>query len=116
MDVSELKAEPIDPSKAGVRSGKPRRHIMLRLFGIKLFGWVRLVLLCLLVGFFVLAAEFDPASPNVDVMSALGNFLNTAFSAAKWAIVNFWKPTLAGASIVMPIWFLWRVLSLPFRK
>lgn len=102
--------EPIDPPV------KARRHILLRLFGIKPFGWVRLAGLCILVGFFVMAAEFDPASPNVDVLGALGSFFQTAFATIRWGVVNFWKPALAGASIVMPIWLLWRLVSLPFRK
>ena len=114
--MSELKAEPIDPPETGAAASKAQRHILRRLFGIKLMGWLRLLLLCLLVGFFVLAAEFDPEAPNVNVVGALGSFLQTAFSALKWAILNFWKPTLAGATIVMPIWVLWRVFSLPFRK
>ena len=38
------------------------------------------------------------------------------FSAAVWAVKNFWKPWLAGASIVLPLWVLWRLASLPFRK
>nr|WP_233350943.1 DUF6460 domain-containing protein [Hyphomonas sp. ND6WE1B] len=29
---------------------------------------------------------------------------------------NFWKPALAGATIVLPLWILWRLVSLPFRK
>ncbi len=108
--MSEVKVEPIDPPE------KTRRHILRRLFGIKLFGWVRLAGLCILVGFFVMAAEFDPASPNVDVMGALGSFLKSAIATIRWGIANFWKPAVAGASIVMPIWLLWRLASLPFRK
>ncbi len=110
-DTSEVKIEPV-----GGKVRKTKRHILLRLFGIKLFGWVRLALLCILVGFLVMASEFDPASPNVNVMGALGNFLSSAFATLRWAALNFWKPALAGAGIVMPIWLLWRLVTLPFRK
>ena len=105
------------PEPVQVEKPKPtKRHILLRLFGIKLWGWVKLILLCILVGFLVLAADFDPASRNVDMMAALGSFLSTLGVALRWAIVNFWKPALAGAGIVLPIWFLWRLITLPFRK
>lgn len=110
-----LKSDPVaeleKPAKA-----KARRHVLLRLFGIKAWGWVKLILLCILVGFLVMAAEFDPAKPNVDIGDAIGNFLSTTFSAGRWAATNFWKPALAGSSIVLPIWVLWRLVTLPFRK
>ena len=83
---------------------------------MRIWGAVKLLLLCILVGFFVMAAEFDPKSPNVDVVGALGSFLKSAATTMRWAVANFWKPALAGASIVLPIWFLWRLASLPFRK
>lgn len=113
--MSEAPLEPVPETVPG-KPPRERRHILLRLFGIKIWGWVKLILLCILVGFLVMASEFDPANPNVDVTSALGNFLTTAGSALRWAITNFWKPALAGAGIVLPIWFLWRLLTLPFRK
>ncbi|MCF6328960.1 MAG: hypothetical protein L3J02_04075, partial [Henriciella sp.] len=72
--------------------------------------------LCILVGFFVMASEFDPSSPNGDGTGAVGNFLKSAAATVRWAAVNFWKPALAGAGIVMPVWVLWRMISLPFRK
>lgn len=109
--MNEVKIEPV-----GGKPPKVKRHVLLRLFGIKLFGWIKLALLCILVGFFVMASEFDPSSPNVDVTGAVGNFLKSAAATARWAAVNFWKPALAGAGIVMPVWVLWRMISLPFRK
>lgn len=113
--MAEVPLESVPETPQG-KQPKVRRHILLRLFGIRIWGWVKLILLCILVGFLVMASEFDPANPNVDVTSALGNFLSTAASAARWALTNFWKPALAGAGIVLPIWFLWRLLTLPFRK
>lgn len=95
---------------------KEKRHILLRLFGISWWGWIKLALLCILVGFLVMANEFDPASPDVNVMGAMQSFLASVGGLASWAARNFWKPALAGATIVLPIWLSWRALSLPFRK
>ena len=113
-----------DPSseslgKAAAKSGtlpKQKRHILLRLLGISVWGWVKLALLCVLVGFFVLASEFDPASPEVNMVEAIRRFLGSLGELAVWAIRNFWKPALAGATIVLPLWLVWRAISLPFRK
>jgi hypothetical protein len=52
----------------------------------------------------------------VNVMGAVETFLRSLASLARWAVTNFWKPALAGAGIVLPVWFLWRLVSLPFRK
>ena len=104
--------EPVD----GGKTRPVKRHMLLRLFGIKFFGWVRLILLCILVGFVVLAAEFDPRTQDVNMVAAVSSFMSSAWTALRWAVLNFWKPALAGAGIVMPIWLLWRLLSLPFRK
>lgn len=95
---------------------KTKRHVLLRLLGISLWGWVKLALLCILVGFFVMASEFDPSSPDVNVMGAIQRFLQSVGSLAGWAARNFWKPAIAGATIVLPIWLVWRLVSLPFRK
>ncbi len=114
--MNEVRIEPVEDKPGKARQAKVKRHILLRLFGIRPFGWVKLALLCVLVGFLVMASEFDPASPNVNVMGAVGNFLSSAFATVRWAALNFWKPALAGAGIVMPIWLLWRLATLPFRK
>ena len=95
---------------------KERRHILIRLLGISPWGWIKLILLCILVGFLVMASDFDPASPDVDMMSALQRFLASVGGLASWAARNFWQPALAGATIVLPIWLVWRAVSLPFRK
>lgn len=95
---------------------KAKRHVLVRLLGISVWGWVKLALLCILVGFLVMASEFDPNSPDVNVMGAIQRFLQSVGSLAGWAARNFWKPALAGATIVLPIWLVWRLVSLPFRK
>lgn len=94
----------------------PPRSVLLRLFGIGPWGAVKLLGLCILVGFVVLAANFNPASPDVNIPEAIASIASQTLAAAGWAIRNFWKPALAGAGIVLPIWILWRLVSLPFRK
>lgn len=98
------------------REIRPKRPVLLRLFGIGLWGGVKLIALCILIGFVVLAMDFDPAAPGFDVANAIGAFLRNALATARWALTNFWKPALAGATIVLPVWVLWRLISLPFRR
>lgn len=98
------------------REKQPKRALLSRLFGIGIWGTIKLLSLCILVGFVLLAMDFDPAAPGFDVTNALGAFLQNALTTARWAATNFWKPALAGASIVMPLWVLWRLATLPFRR
>jgi len=105
--------EPALPPKPGK---PPKRPLLMRLFGISPWGALKLTGLCILVGFFVMAANFNPASPEADIPGALAAIARQAIAAAGWAIQNFWKPALAGATVVLPLWILWRLISLPFRK
>lgn len=98
------------------KSPAGKRPVLRRLFGISVWGALKLAVTCILVGFFLLALEFDPVANDVNVLGALGDLLRNLFGAALWAARNFWQPLLAGASIVLPLWILWRLVSLPFRK
>lgn len=98
------------------QDGPYKRPVLQRLFGISVWGSFKLAITCILVGFFLLALEFDPVADDVNVLGALGELFRNLFGAAVWAVKNFWKPLLAGASIVLPLWVLWRLVSLPFRK
>lgn len=93
-----------------------KRPLLKRLFGISFWGGVKLLGLCILVGFFVMAANFDPQQPSFHPLEALRSILRQTFAALGWALQNFWQPALAGAVVVLPIWVLWRLVSLPFRK
>lgn len=104
------------PAERPRKAKREKRHILLRLFGIGIWGSFKLIVLCVLVGFFVMAASFDPRSPDVNVGETLASLAGQAFAATGWAVRNFWKPALAGASIVLPLWVLWRLISLPFRR
>ena len=90
--------------------------MLRRLFGIKVWGAIKLVVICIFVGFIVLASQFDPTDPQVDVAAASWNIAKQAWAAAGWAAVNFWKPAVTGATVVLPIWLIWRLVTLPFRK
>lgn len=94
----------------------PKRPLLVRLFGIGIWGGLKLLGLCILVGFFVMASNFDPTSPDVKVGAALSEAARQAATALKWGVTNFWKPALAGGAVVMPLWVLWRLVCLPFRK
>lgn len=93
-----------------------KRSLLVRLFGIKIWGLIKLTLICIFVGFIVLASQFDPRDPEVNVAAATWNIAKQAWATAGWAAVNFWKPAATGATIVLPVWILWRLVSLPFRK
>lgn len=95
---------------------KPKRALLLRLFGIGIWGTIKLIILCILVGFVLLTMQFDPSSPGFDARKTLGLFFTNAWATAKWAATHFWKPALTGAGLVLPIWILWRLISLPFRR
>lgn len=109
---------PTPPQTAqATKPGKAQtRPLLVRLFGIGPWGALKLTGLCILVGFFVMAANFNPAAPDLDIPAALAGIARQTVAAAGWAIRNFWKPALAGATIVLPLWVLWRLATLPFRK
>ena len=112
-------ASPAKPDgKTARRQPEPRekRPLLVRLFAISPWGAFKLVLLCILVGAIVMAANFDPRSPDVDMGAMASSLARDAWNAAVWAVRNFWRPALAGAGIVLPVWVLWRLASLPFRK
>ena len=112
-ELPEVTVEPLPP-RAPVKA--PPRSLLARLFGISFWGSLKLLGLCILVGFFVLASQFNPSNPDVDMGAAIANVASTTTAALGWAVRNFWKPALAGAAVVIPIWVLWRLVSLPFRK
>ncbi len=47
-----------------------KRPLLARLFGISVWGGVKLLALCILVGFFVLAANFDASEPDFNLAEA----------------------------------------------
>jgi hypothetical protein len=116
LPVVEPLPPPPGPAPQPKHPTPVRRSMLRRLFGIGPWGVAKLLVLCILVGFFVMAANFNAASPDVDIPAALASIARQTLSALGWAITHFWKPALAGAGIVLPVWFLWRLVGLPFRR
>jgi hypothetical protein len=108
---------PATPEAAPQAAGTaPPSPLIRRLFGISFWGALKLLGMCILTGFFVLAANFDPRSPSFDAAAALSAIFRQSLAALGWALSNFWQPALAGALLVLPVWVLWRLVSFPFRK
>ena len=94
----------------------PARSLAIRLLLVGVWDVVQLLALSVIVGLFLLALDFSPERQGINIGGALWELVQTLFSAFLWMVRTFWKPLLAGAAIVLPIWLIWRVVSLPFRK
>ena len=116
MTEAPVPVDPPPPPPPEKPGKPPKRPLLVRLFGISPWGALKLTGLCILVGFLVMAVNFNPASPDVNVPAALAGIARQLLAAAGWAVRNFWKPALAGATVVLPLWVLWRLATLPFRK
>ncbi len=98
-------------------AGKERRPLLVRLFSIKFWGAVKLILLCVLVGLIQRAGVIQTRPEDVfDPWSMIQAIWENTFRGLIWALQNGWQPALLGATIVLPIWVLWRLVSLPFRR
>ena len=94
----------------------PKRPLAVRLFSVSVWQVLRLIVLSTLAGLFLLSLDFSPDRQGLNVGEALWELVQAAFSALLWIVKTFWKPLLAGAAVVLPLWLLWRLLTLPFRK
>ncbi len=88
----------------------------MRTFSLSVGQALRLLGISTLVGFFVLAFDFAPTGTTFDLGGAFTAIIHRAFTAIGWAFDSFWKPALAGAVIVLPVWALWRLMRAPFHK
>lgn len=95
---------------------KPDRHWAARAFSLTLGQGIRLVLLSTLAGFFVLAFDYAPEGTKFNAGGAFTAIIHRALTALGWAFESFWKPALAGLVVVLPLWAIWRLIRLPFRK
>lgn len=66
---------------------------------------VRLILLCVLVGFILTAIGFDP----LDIWRSLRDLVRTIWDKGFEAIWWVWRYFLLGAVIVVPIWLIVRL-------
>lgn len=95
---------------------KPDRPWYIRAFSLSVGQAIRLVLLSTLAGFFVLAFDYAPTGTRFNAGGAFTAIIHRALTALGWAFESFWKPALAGLIVVLPIWAIWRLATLPFRK
>ena len=69
----------------------------------------RLILLSILVGVILAAVGLDPWNIIESVRTLVQHIWNMGFDAVRW----LWQYFLLGAVIVLPIWFLMRLLKAP---
>ncbi len=93
-----------------------QKPFLVRTFRLSVGQALRLLGISTLVGFFVLAFDFAPTGTTFDLGGAFTAIIHRAFTAIGWAFDSFWKPALAGAVVVLPVWALWRLVRAPFRK
>ncbi|MBI1358929.1 MAG: hypothetical protein GC155_01460 [Alphaproteobacteria bacterium] len=108
-------AEP-HPLDAQYEDHPHQRSIREKMFDITAWGWIKLAGLCLAVGALLRVADINPFSPGFTLGGALASLAKAVGDIAAWAVVYGWLPALLGVIVVMPIWLLWRLLSVPFRR
>ncbi|MBI1341197.1 hypothetical protein GC169_13435 [bacterium] len=113
-ETSRPRPPPSAPTET-VDATQPR-SLASKLFRIPVFGWVRLAFLSIAVGAVLRLAQVNPLAPDFSLPRALGSIGESIIDLGGWAILNGWAPLLTGALIVGPVWFLWRLISLPFRN
>ena len=94
----------------------PPKPFLARAFSLTPGQALRLLAISTLTGFFVLAFDFGAAGATFDVGGAFSAIVHRALTAIGWALESFWKPALAGALVVVPLWALWRLVRMPFKK
>ncbi len=93
-----------------------QRTIREKMFDITMWGWIKLAGLCLAVGAVLRIANINPFSSGFTLGGAAASLAKAVGDIVVWALVYGWLPALIGAVVVMPIWLLWRLLSVPFRR
>lgn len=102
---------PADPS-----AKKARRPILIRLFALKFWGAVRLTVICVVVGIVMKIGNITSSPTEFDALNAISEIWKNTFAGLVWIVRNGWVPALLGATVVLPVWVLWRLVSLPFRR
>lgn len=110
----EAQAPP--PVSTQTPAPKPKRPLLARIFAIKFWGAIRLLVLCVLVGLIMQVGDFAQDPGQFSFVSFLQDVWQSMFAGLFWVISHGWKPALLGALVVLPIWVLWRLVSLPFRR
>jgi hypothetical protein len=73
--------------------------------------FVRLAVLCVLVGIILHALGFDPGNIIESIRRMVQAIWDMGFDAVRW----LWRYFLLGAIVVVPIWFILRLARTPRR-
>jgi hypothetical protein len=73
---------------------------------------VRLILLSILVGVVMAALGFDPTNIIPSIERLISHVWNMGWDAITWA----WRYFLLGAILVVPIWFIVRLVRAPSER
>jgi|GEM_PF-2870671 len=117
-------ASPVAKKKRGLtsiilgldRPPKPPRSVWARLFSLKIGQFLNLFIWSALIGVVMHLTNFNPLNPQFNATETAGNVWQQGISAIVWAFQASWKPALTGATVILPIWFCCRVITLPFRR
>lgn len=92
------------------------RSFTSKLLGIGIVGWLRLLAICVLAGVVLQASGINPFDPEFTWQGGLGALWQGTLSVLAWSVNNGWRPLLAGALVILPVWFVFRLVTVPFRK
>lgn len=87
-----------------------------RMFNVGWKGWVRLALVCILVGAVFQAGGFNPFTPGFNIGMGAGQILNGVINIFGWAAQLGAMPLVLGAIAVLPFWLLWRAVLALFNR
>lgn len=73
---------------------------------------VRLILLSILVGVVMAALGFDPSNIIPRIQQLIIHIWNMGWDAVTWA----WRYFLLGAILVVPVWFIVRLVRTPKER
>jgi hypothetical protein len=91
----------------------PENDAMTRFIGgSPLAVAARLVLLSILVGVILAALGLDPRDILRSIQELVTRVWNMGFDAVRW----LWRYFLLGAVLVIPIWFIMRLLKVPSER
>ena len=115
LEKADAEPSQAHPPATGVGQNH-RRPFLIRLFSVKFWGAVRLTVICVVVGIFINVFRTAQNPASFDLMGAIAEIWQNAFGLTLWIIQNGWQPALIGATVVLPIWIVWRLLTFPFRR
>ena len=99
----------------GKQSEKPR-PLIVRLLALRVGSAINLVIWCVIAGIIMRLTNFNLLNPQIDAAQTTANVWGQGWTALKWLVINGWKPALTGATLILPVWLAWRVITLPFRR